>query len=708
MRAVRGRRRTAVTTALVALLSALALSVVPQPATAEHTATGAALYLVTLEGPGTAGARKATTDDAADLLDAQDDLLDEVDAPEPLYRWTTALNGFAVELGPDQADELGTDPRVALVERNRVVPLAEATPARAAGAVLPRAVAGQRPSGAGTVIGFVDTGIAPETPAFRVATRLGPVPERFRGTCADAPDDDRWDAGSCDAKVVAAQFFVEAYGAGHLRSAAVLSPHDTDGHGTRMATIAAGAAGEQVRVGEHRLGRFSGVAPRARVAAYKACWSAPDPDDDGCATADVVAAIDRATADRVDVLNLSIGGPSTIDTVERSLLGAVEQGIVVVAASGNAGERAYAAHPAPWVVSVGATTSGDQAGDVVVRGRRGPRLRGAMALTRPVAGRLVRAADIAAPGVSRATARHCAPGSLDAAAADGAVVACVRGSGPRVEKSRTVALAGGSGMVLLNSERGSTDADLHAVPTVHLAVTEARRLLAWERRHPATRVRLVAHGVEHRRTGVVAFSSAGDPTSTVLKPDLVSPGSEIVAATGSGWDLVTGTSPAAARVAGIAAVLLGRPGADPAAVRSALLATARPVPGASLLRAGAGTPQPTASPDLSYIARPRTFRAWLEGERSDVNLPQLLLGHGRERARRTLTNMADHTLVATARLEGFSGAVSMRPQWARLRPGRSVTFRVRATGSRTTTDDGFVVWTSAGHGTVRIPVVVTR
>lgn len=707
MRAVRGPRRTAVTTAVVAMLAAAAPSALPQPATAEHGATGPALYLVTLDGPGTAGTRGGTAD-AAGLLTRQDELLDEVDAPEPIYRWTTALNGFAVELDADQADRLGSDPRVALVERNRVVPLAEATPARAAGAVPPRSVAGQRPSGAGTVIGFVDTGIAPETPAFRVASRFGPLPDRFRGSCADAPDDDRWDSGSCDAKVVAAQFFVEAYGADHLRSAAVLSPYDTDGHGTRMATIAAGAADEQVRVARHRLGRFSGVAPRARVAAYKACWSAPDPDDDGCATADVVAAIDQAAADRVDVLNLSIGGPSSIDTVERALLGAVEQGVVVVAAAGNAGERAYAAHPAPWVISVGATTDGDQAGDVVVRGRRGPRLHGAMALTQPVAGRLVRAADIAAPGVARETARHCAPGSLDAAAAGGAVVACVRGDGPRVEKSRAVALAGGVGMVLLNSERGSTDADLHALPTVHLAVSEARRLLAWQRRHPAIRVRLVARGVEQRRTGVVAFSSAGDPTSTVLKPDLVAPGSEVVAATDSGWDLVTGTSPAAARVAGIAAVLLGRPGAEPATVRSTLLGTAHPVPGAPILSAGAGTPRLTGSPDLAYVARPRTFRAWLDGERSDVNLPQVLLGHGRTRARRTLTNMADHTVIATARLEGFTGAVSMRPQWARLRPGASVTFRVRATGTRTDTDDGHVVWTSPGHGTVRIPVVVTR
>ena len=74
---------------------------------------------------------------------------------------------------------------------------------------------------------------------------------------------------------------------------------------------------------------------------------APDPADDGCATADLVTAIDQATRDGVDVLNLSVGGPAGFDTVERALLGAAEADVVVVAAAGNAGDRAFAAHASP-------------------------------------------------------------------------------------------------------------------------------------------------------------------------------------------------------------------------------------------------------------------------------------------------------------------------------------------------------------------------
>ncbi|WP_425489948.1 S8 family serine peptidase [Nocardioides ungokensis] len=80
---------------------------------------------------------------------------------------------------------------------------------------------------------------------------------------------------------------------------------------------------------------------------------------------------------RVDVLNLSVGGPPTFDTVERALLGAAEADVVVVAAAGNHGTRSYAAHPGPWVTTVGSTTGVARRGRVVLTGA--PSLTGAMA-----------------------------------------------------------------------------------------------------------------------------------------------------------------------------------------------------------------------------------------------------------------------------------------------------------------------------------------
>lgn len=716
------RRRVAALALGLGLSSLVGVTTLTTSAARADDDSDTALYLVTLEGPGTAGLRgpAAHAPDAADdLLAEQDDVLATVDASEPVYRWTTALNGFAVALDADDARILADDPRVALVERDAVVPLASATQAPA-GAGPGHTDLSNRPadrlsghlpnrskSGAGTVIGFVDTGIDPGSRAFSVAAPLGVTSDRFRGDCADAPDDPRWAATDCTAKVVGAQYFVEAFGPDRLRAAAVLSPFDTDGHGTQMASIAAGVADVAVRAGGRRLGRFAGVAPRARVAAYKACWSAPDPSDDGCATADVVAAIDQATADRVDVLNLSMGGPGEIDTVERALLGAVEQGIVVTAAAGNRPDRTYAAHPAPWVVTVGATTGADRTGEVVA-GRR--RLHGAMASTGSLGpAPLVLGSRAVAPGATTNEARHCLAGSLDAAEVAGAVVVCRRGAGARVEKSRTVALAGGVGMVLVNRRPGSTDPDLHGVPTVHLSETDGRRLLRWARHRTRPVVSLVSRGVERGRVRVAPFSNAGDPTSTILKPDLVAPGTEVLAAVPGGWDLVSGTSPASAHVAGVAAVLLGRRGAEPAEVRSALLTTADRLTGAAAgLRAGAGRARIAPAPPLAYLVRGTDYRAWLEGDRADLDAPQALLSRGRLRLRRTLTNVGTRPLEVTAHASGFAGAVTVSPANASLRPGQRLRFTITVAAAPGRTDDGIVHWHADDGSSADVPVVVTR
>ncbi|THI98157.1 hypothetical protein E7Z54_14105, partial [Nocardioides sp.] len=380
LRQTSAHRHGAAIAVVVCLATATASTAGLAPMAHGERESPSSLYLVTLEGAGTAGGGAVDeTASATHMLQTQDQLLEIVDAEDPIYRWTTALNGFAVELAAAQAARLAGDPRVALVEKNQIRPLAavDGAASRTATASVP----GTRERGGGVVIGFVDTGIDPDSRAFSAVTPLGPVPSRFGGACGHAPDDPDWDTGDCDTKVVAAQHYVAGFGEDRLRVNAVLSPADTDGHGTAVASVAAGTDDVAVEVGDHRLGRFSGVAPRARVAAYKACWSAPDPDDDGCATADLVAAIDRATADRVDVLNLSVGGPARIDTVELALLGAAEAGIVVTAATGNQGDDDYAAHPSPWVVTVGASTGAQRVGAVEAQG--GPTLRGAMAATGP-------------------------------------------------------------------------------------------------------------------------------------------------------------------------------------------------------------------------------------------------------------------------------------------------------------------------------------
>jgi minor extracellular serine protease Vpr len=625
------------------------------------------LYVVTFGGPGTAGYRGplTPTDHRKRLTARQDEALAAVDAPAPVYRWTTSLNGVAVRLSEAQADGLRAQPRVALVEKNQVRPLttvaATAAPPRASA----RSATGR--GGRGVVVGVVDTGVWPESPVFADSPGLGRTlrDRGFSGTCRSG---EEWSPGIGNAQV------------------------DVAFPGLRAI--------------------FSGVAPRARLAAYKACWSAPDPADDGCATADLVAAIDRATRDGVDVLNLGVGDVPGIDTVDRALLGAAEAGVVVVAAAGNGKDREFAAHDSPWITTVGGLRGTTRTGTVSLAGTT---VRGAMTARRPVRARLVRGRDVPAPGFDAAAAATCRLGSLDAARVAGRIVECRRGGNGRVEKSAAVARAGGVGMVLVNTRAGSVAQDLHAVPTVHLAHRAATTLrrAATDRDRP--RVTLRPDRPVTQRLRVAGWSSAGDPAGALVKPDLVAPASGVLAATapttGRRWALASGTSAATAWTSGAAAVLLARDGWSESAVRSALVGSARTVPG-SVLRTGAGAP----ALDRALRARlvhevPRgSYRAWLAGSRKDVNGPSLLARGSTTLARR-VTNVGRRTGTWSVSVTGIERYdISVSPATLTLRPGESAVYRVTVGAGSLVggLDDGAVVWTGDRSDVVRVPLAVTR
>ncbi|MDO9494245.1 MAG: S8 family serine peptidase, partial [Nocardioides sp.] len=617
------------------------------PATARRD--GTALHLVTLRGPGLAGAERGLgLLRPLQMRAQQDQTLTRVGAAEPVYRWTTALNGYAVRLTPDQAAALADDPAVALVERNSVRPLASlraGTPGLG--------TVGRHRGGAGVVIGIVDSGVAPEGPLFARTPGLGRRATDFSGRCDGGEPGE--EAPVCNGKLLAARWYVDGFGADAVSAASSLSARDDDGHGTQMASIAAGNAGVDVRVHDQRLGRFSGVAPQARLAVYKACWGAPDPADDGCATADLVTAIDAATADGVDVLNLAVGGPPRVDTVELALLGAAEADIAVVAAAGNNG--AAAAHPSPWVTTVGGALGAQRRGHVALPGA--PDVPGAMVSARGAGpARLVQAARAKAPGATARAARVCTPGSLDAAAVDGRVVVCDRGGVGRVDKSAAVALADGVGMVLANVRPGSTDADFHRVPTVHVDQVGGLAVKRWLARHPAGRITLRPAGVAGDRA-VAAWSAAGSVRT--VKPDLVAPAVGVLGAVpprsdGVRWDFVTGTSAATALTSGAAAVLLGSRDWSAAEVRAALATTAGRLRGTPVTRAGAGLvrPEQALRPGLLHRLDAGDYRAWWEGRRDELNTPSVVVRRGTRTVTRTVTNVGRRGFYFSSAARGFA------------------------------------------------------
>src|SRR6185312_8848310 len=100
------------------------------------------------------------------------------------------------------------------------------------------------------------------------------------------------------------------------------SARDYNGHGTHTSSTAGGNHGVPTTGPASVFGTISGMAPRARIAMYKALWSTQDASTASGSTPDLVAAIDTAVADGVDVINYSISGTSTnfLDPVEVACL----------------------------------------------------------------------------------------------------------------------------------------------------------------------------------------------------------------------------------------------------------------------------------------------------------------------------------------------------------------------------------------------------
>lgn len=147
------------------------------------------------------------------------------------------------------------------------------------------------------------------------------------------------------AKIIGARFY----------GSKVLSARDTDGHGSHVASTAAGIPVKDANFFGIANGTARGGVPSARIAAYKVC------DATGCNTADILAAFDDAIADGVDLITISIGGtdpiPVKADVIAIASLHAAQKGILVMQSAGNGASPGSVASNVPWIFSVGASST---------------------------------------------------------------------------------------------------------------------------------------------------------------------------------------------------------------------------------------------------------------------------------------------------------------------------------------------------------------
>ena len=176
-------------------------------------------------------------------------------------------------------------------------------------------------AGEGMKIGIIDDGVDQSHPYFAPAGYAMP------------PGYPRGQTAYTTAKVIVARAFPPP--GATWRNAAKAFDEDNSEHGTHVAGIAAG--NRETSATESR--RVSGVAPRAFIGNYKALTVPTDAGVglDGNA-AEIVAAIEAAVADGMDVINLSIGEPEvepSRDLVALALDAAANLGVVPVVAAGN-------------------------------------------------------------------------------------------------------------------------------------------------------------------------------------------------------------------------------------------------------------------------------------------------------------------------------------------------------------------------------------
>ncbi|CAN6279813.1 unnamed protein product [Urochloa humidicola] len=506
----------------------------------------------------------------------RDHLPTQLQDPAPVvhYSYRHAATGFAARLTGRQAAHLGAQPSVLAVVPDVMLQLhTTMTPSflrlSSSSGLIPAA-----DGATDVVIGVIDTGIYPRNrESFAADPRLPPPPSTFRGGCVSTPSFNA--SVFCNNKLVGAKFFYEGNEALTGRSVSEtgksLSPLDEIGHGTHTASTAAGSAATDAAFFKYGKGTAVGVAPGARIAAYKACW------ETGCAGSDILAAFDAAIADGVDVISISVGGNKAPkfhkDNVAVGAFRAVRKGIIVSASAGNAGPtESTINNVAPWILTTGASTINRRFPDTVVLGN-GETFTG----TSLYAGLPLSAAEIPLVYGGNVGSRFCEAGKLNATMVAAKIVLCDFGVNGGVAKGEAVKLAGGAGAILAGiKELGEfAYASPHMFPTTAVTFASTEKIKNYMSTNASPVATLVFHGTVVGRTPssprMASFSSRGPNRRApeILKPDITAPGVNILAAwtgenspSGLGTDrrrvrynIISGTSMSCPHVSGVAALL---------------------------------------------------------------------------------------------------------------------------------------------------------
>ncbi len=563
----------------------------------------------------------------------QNDVLVAIDPANITAKYDVVLNGFAANLTDAEVRALKKNSAVLNVQADTMQqPTTSYTPSflgldKAAG--LWAKVGGKQFAGEGMIIAMVDSGVWPEDLSFADKVDAGGVPTHdASGTSAYGAPPAKWrnyphvgaddlpngceikpgiTASNCNNKLIGIRSFVSA--SAPIHGADFLSGRDGTqegggGHGSHTLSTAGGNAGVPAVLNGIPMGALSGMAPRARVAMYKTCYTGTTATNGGCATSSSVSSINQAVKDGADVINYSIGptagGGTFNDPIEVAFLNASNAGVFVAASAGNSGPSTNpAANLGPWHATVAASTHGRSFTAVAHVAGSGDYTGASVNLnalpdTATILSTAAAAGSVAAANLCYGAADGYV--SLDPAKVAGKIVVCTRGTTARVNKSLAVAQAGGVGMILADNGAGLV-AEAHSVPTVHVSFADGIAIKGYVGAHADATSALSIASLSYVPAPVIAgFSSRGPNVAdnNILKPDFTAPGVDIVAAfsasmtpgevadlkaggstSSTGINMISGTSMSSPHIAGLAALIKQQhPTWNPAMIKSALMTTA--------------------------------------------------------------------------------------------------------------------------------------
>ncbi|KAH7512675.1 subtilisin-like protease 3 [Ziziphus jujuba] len=555
--------------------------------------------------------------------------------PQIVHTYRNVVRGFAARLTADQVKAMGDKEGFLSAQPERMLSLQTTHSPKFLGLMNQGLGFWMNGSnyGKGVIIGIVDTGIWPDHPSFG-DEGVPPPPAKWKGRC-------EFKETVCNNKLIGARNCVHG-------GAATLFPYEV-GHGTHTSSTAAGNFVKGANAYGNGNGTAVGMAPHAHLAIYKVC------SVKGCKDGDVLAAIDAAVEDGVDVISISMVynhanyNPFYEDTIAVGALGATQKGVLVSCSAGNIGyEHKTLSNEAPWILTVGASTI-DRTIKATARLGNGAEFDGESVFQpkdfHPVLLPLVY------PGSNgNRSSAFCEDGSLRNMDVKGKIVLCETGGRvSRTAKGYEVRSAGGATMIVINREQDgyTTLAEDHVLPATHLDYASGLKIKAYINSTQNPEATILFRGTVIGESSSVApavpfFSSRGPSKASpgILKPDIIGPGVSILAAypfpsdndiatrAKSMFNIMSGTSMSCPHLSGIAALLKSsHPDWSPAAIKSAIMTTAdvvnhhgKPIVDEKLYPAdvfaiGAGHVNPSKAndPGLVYDIQPDDYIPYLCG-----------------------------------------------------------------------------------------------